>query len=87
MGYYHYYEHPKWHHVQPLYGIRTHRYKLIHFYYNVDIWELYDLKKDPNEFSNIYEKHKNKALVQGLKNKHLELQRQYGDNIPSEEMR
>ena len=47
--YYHYYEYPKWHHVQPHYGIRTDRYKLIHFYYDIDVWELYDLQEDPNE--------------------------------------
>ena len=32
-AYYHYFEFPKWHNVQPHYGVRTDRYKLIHFYY------------------------------------------------------
>jgi hypothetical protein len=27
---------------------------LIHFYYDIDQWELYDLKKDPNEMLNVY---------------------------------
>ncbi len=54
--YYHYYEYPRWHNVQPHYGIRTDRYKLIHFYYDVDIWELYDLESDPAEMNNIYGK-------------------------------
>jgi len=52
--YYHYYEYPYWHHVQPHYGIRTDRYKLIHFYYDTNKWELYDLKTDPNELHNLY---------------------------------
>ena len=52
--YYHYYEYPFWHHVQPHYGIRTDRYKLIHFYYDIDVWEMYDLEKDPDELNNIY---------------------------------
>ena len=51
--YYHYYEYPYYHHVQPHYGIRTDRYKLIHFYYDIDQWELYDLQNDPNELNNL----------------------------------
>ena len=52
--YYNYYEFPFWHHVQPHYGIRTQKYTLAHFYYNIDVWELYDLEKDPNQMNNIY---------------------------------
>ena len=52
--YYHYYEFPFWHHVQPHYGIRTQKYTLAHFYYNIDVWELYDLEKDPSQMNNIY---------------------------------
>ncbi len=51
--YYHYYEWPFWHHVQPHYGMRTERYKIAHFYYNIDVWELYDLEKDPDELNNV----------------------------------
>lgn len=51
--YYHYYEFPYWHHVQPHYGVRTQRYTLAHFYYNIDKWELYDLDKDPNQLTNL----------------------------------
>ncbi|MBW8243591.1 sulfatase [Muricauda oceani] len=52
--YYHYYEHPSEHDVRRHYGITTDRYKLIHFYYDLDKWELYDLKNDPSEMNNIY---------------------------------
>ena len=52
--YYHYYEYPAEHHVKRHYGIRTERYKLIHFYYDVDEWELYDLEKDPHEMHSVY---------------------------------
>jgi arylsulfatase A-like enzyme len=52
--YYNYYEYPAEHHVLRHYGIRTDRYKLIHFYYDIDEWELYDLKKDPHEMHNLY---------------------------------
>ena len=26
----------------------------MHFYYDIDVWEMYDLEKDPKEMSNIY---------------------------------
>ncbi|MCK7537964.1 MAG: DUF4976 domain-containing protein [Marinilabiliales bacterium] len=45
--YYHYYEYPDVHMVKRHYGVRTKRYKLIHFYNDIDAWELYDLEKDP----------------------------------------
>ena len=50
--YYHYYELAE-HRVQPHYGVRTERYKLIHFY-GIDEWELYDLEKDPHELHSLY---------------------------------
>jgi len=51
--YYHYYEYPHgWHDVKKHNGVRTDRYKLIHFYDDIDAWELYDLREDPNEMQN-----------------------------------
>ena len=51
--YYHYYEYPRWHRVRPHYGVVTDRYKLVHFYKpDVDDWELYDLKENPQETKN-----------------------------------
>jgi arylsulfatase A-like enzyme len=52
--YYHYYEYPAVHSVKRHYGLRTSRYKLIHFYYDIDCWELYDLEADPQEVNNVY---------------------------------
>ena len=52
--YYHYYEYPAVHSVKRHYGISTDRYVLIHFYYDIDEWELYDLKNDPDEMKNVY---------------------------------
>lgn len=51
--YYHYYDFPAFHMVHKQYGVRTKRYKLIHFYDDIDSWELYDLKKDPSEDKNL----------------------------------
>jgi arylsulfatase A-like enzyme len=85
--YYHYYEYPLWHKVQPHYGIRTSRYKLMHFYYSMDEWELYDLKNDPQEMNNIYNQSSNDSLINLLKGKLLALQVEYGDNQTIEEMK
>jgi arylsulfatase A-like enzyme len=53
--YYRYYEWPHgWHDVRPHYGVRTTRYKLVHFTGDMDDWELYDLDKDPHELHNVY---------------------------------
>lgn len=51
--YYRYYHYPRHHRVQPHYGVRTERYKLIYFN-KLDAWELYDLVKDPHEINNVY---------------------------------
>ena len=51
--YYRYYHYPQDHRVQPHLGVRTERYKLIHFN-KIDRWELFDLQKDPRELQNIY---------------------------------
>ncbi len=52
--YYHYYEYPGVHAVKRHYGVRTDRYKLIHYYNDIDEWELFDLEKDPMEMNNVY---------------------------------
>lgn len=53
--YYHYYEYPGEHSVKRHYGIVTRDYKLVHFYHDVDEWELYDRKKDPQEMKSVYD--------------------------------
>ena len=50
--YYHYYDYPAFHMVKKHYGIRTERYKLMHFYDDIDTWEFYDLASDPQELTN-----------------------------------
>jgi arylsulfatase A-like enzyme len=52
--YYHYYEYPQPHHVRPQYGVVTDRYKLVHFYYDADYWEMFDLQKDPEELRSVF---------------------------------
>ena len=41
---YEYYEYPGWENVKPFRGIRTERYKLIHFFLSPEEFELYDLQ-------------------------------------------
>ena len=78
--YYHYYEYPHgWHDVSRHYGIRTQRYKLIHFYFDIDNWELYDLVKDPHEINNVYENPAYQDIVHELKRELKKLQQKYGD--------
>ncbi len=84
--YYHYYEYPIWHQVQPHYGIRTDRYKLMHFYYSMDEWELYDLKTDPTEMNNIYSE-ASPQLIKSLKNELEELRKEYKDDGTIEQMK
>jgi arylsulfatase A-like enzyme len=81
--YYHYYEFPAEHMVKRHYGIRTEQYKLIHFYYDIDEWELYDLKTDPEEMTNLYGKPEYADIQVGLHKKLDELRSKYGDSDES----
>ena len=54
-AYYHYYEYPAEHSVKRHYGIRTSDCKLIHFYNDIDQWEMYDMTADPQEMRNVYD--------------------------------
>ncbi|MDO1498881.1 DUF4976 domain-containing protein [Winogradskyella maritima] len=65
--YYHYYEYPGEHAVKRHYGISTKEFKLIHFYHDVDEWELYDRLKDPNEIRNVYEEPEYAETVEAMK--------------------
>ncbi len=56
-------------------GVRTERYKLIHFY-NLGEWELYDLQNDPHEMRNIYGEAQYASLVKKLKAEIKRLQKE-----------
>lgn len=78
--YYHYYEYPAEHDVRRHYGIRTDRYKLIHFYgHDVNTWELFDLKNDPHELHNLYGQPAMQQVQRQLHRRLEELQIQYDD--------
>ena len=81
--YYHYYEYPAEHAVRRHYGVRTERYKLIHFYQDIDSWELFDLQEDPMEMHNLYGRPGTEDLTRELKTELGRLQLQYDDPIRS----
>jgi len=78
--YYHYYEYPAVHMVKRHYGIVTEKYKLAHFYYDIDEWELYDRFADPNEMMNVYGDPAYQEIVIELKNRLADLRTQYKDS-------
>lgn len=85
--YYHYYEFPFWHHVQPHYGVRNQRYKLAHFYYSMDEWEFYDLEEDPNELNNGINDPQYASTISAMKEELKALMKTYGDDKSLEEFR
>jgi hypothetical protein len=78
--YYHYYEHPSEHNVNRHYAAITKKYKLIHYYFDNDYWELIDKKKDPNEQHNYYNDPAYSKIKNDMHQKLNALRKQYGDN-------
>lgn len=66
------------HVVAKHYGVRTDRYKLIYVYEH-DFWELYDLKRDPDEMENRYGDPEYKSVVKKLTGQLRELRRSLAD--------
>ncbi|MEO0416912.1 MAG: sulfatase/phosphatase domain-containing protein, partial [Verrucomicrobiota bacterium] len=77
--YYHYYEYPSVHMVPRHYGIRTDRYKLMHFY-EFDQWEFYDLEEDPEELTNLYKSPSHQGNILSVRQKLRDLQNFYDDS-------
>jgi arylsulfatase A-like enzyme len=76
--YYHYYENGE-HKVSPHFGVKTKRYKLIRFYKRVNGWELYDLKKDPDEMHNVFGKKGYEKITGQMHDLLLQMIDQYED--------
>ena len=78
--YYHFYEYPAEHSVKRHYGVRSSDgWKLIHFYNDINEWELYNLNDDPHEMNNIYGKPGTQKQTQRLMKELVRLQKQYAD--------
>jgi uncharacterized sulfatase len=77
--YYHYYAYPGFHNIKRHYGVRSQRYKLIHFYYDIDAWEFYDLEKDPQEMHNLIDDPAQSDVIAEYKQKLQDLMDKYGE--------
>ncbi len=89
--YYRYWMHCGGHNVYAHYGVRTLQHKLIYYYSQalgqegtvddpkVPEWELFDLKKDPHEMENIYNKPEYKEVTENLKEELHHLQQKVKD--------
>lgn len=84
--YYHYYEFVRDHTVIPHIAIRGEDYKLIYFY-TVNEWQLYDLKKDPKEMNNLISSKKHQPVFEKLKKELIRLRDQYDDHEPAGELK
>lgn len=79
--YYHYYEFPQPHHVHPHLGVRTDQYKLM-FFTDLNEWEMYDLKKDPNELRNVYLEPEYSDVREKMTAELVKARKQYKDEAP-----
>lgn len=78
--YYHYYEYPAEHMVNRHYAIVTKDYKLIHYYFVEDTWELIDRRKDPLELKNVYDDPAYAKVKKDLHAKLEQLRKKYKDS-------
>ncbi|PWJ42104.1 sulfatase family protein [Sediminitomix flava] len=78
--YYHFYEYPSIHMVKRHYALVSKEYKLIHFYHDVDEWELYDRKKDPMEMKNVYDDPEYAEIVKELHQRLIAMRKKYKDS-------
>ncbi|WP_028524567.1 sulfatase family protein [Runella limosa] len=85
-AYYHYYEYPGIHMVKRHYGIVTEKYKLVHFYHDVDEWELYDRTNDKNELKNVYNDPKYAKIKAEMHKKLTALRVKYKDSEALDKM-
>lgn len=77
---YEYYEYPGFENVRPCRGVRTERYKFIHFFLDPEEFELYDLQSDPDEKHNLYGKPGYEDLTARLRARLAELREETGDH-------
>ena len=79
---YEWYEYPAVHCARKHHGVRTQRWKLIHFWQEPDEWALYDLRNDPGETDNLVDEPRYADVVARLKRRIDELRAETGDTGP-----
>lgn len=77
---YEYYEYPGPHNVRKNRGVRTDRYKFIHYYEPPQEFEMYDLQEDPGELHNLYGDPRHAGLASDLRRRLDELRQETGDH-------
>lgn len=82
---YEYFEYPEWEHVRPHRGVRTERYKLIHYHKMPQFpelpeeFELYDLQQDPGEIHNLHGQPGYASLTSQLLERIATMRKETGD--------
>lgn len=76
---YEYYEYPAVHMVRKNRGIRTKRWKYIHYFEEPEEFELYDIQNDPYEVNNLYANPAYRDVVAQLRERMTELRRELRD--------
>ena len=61
-------------------GLRTRKWKLIHFFEEPQGWELYDLENDPDEMTNLAGIRKHAATLRQLRARLVEIRKELGDS-------
>ncbi len=82
-AFYEYYWERNFPHTPTTHGVRTNRYKYIHYHGIWDIDELYDLRNDPEEMNNLIDSPEHQDLIKQLNNRMFEwLEKSDGMLIP-----
>ncbi|WP_203321820.1 sulfatase family protein [Pseudoxanthomonas beigongshangi] len=79
---YEWYEYPAVHCARKHRGVRTGRWKLIHFWEQPEEWALYDLREDPDEQVNLIDHSEHADRIAVLKQRITALRAQIGDIDP-----
>jgi arylsulfatase A-like enzyme len=79
---YEFYEYPAEHCIRKHRGIRSTRWKLLHFWEQPEEWELFDLETDPDETTNLAGRAEQAGILQEMKQRLAEYRRAIGDVDP-----
>ena len=79
---YEYFEYPAGHCAKKHRGVRTTRWKLVHFFEQPEEWELYDLASDPHETRNLAASRAHAKTLSDLKDRLAALRGELGDTDP-----